>query len=83
MDFSVDLHLDYTVKVGGSSRMVLAADAFNLFNRQTATWYNYASDQGFGTTSNPNYGYALNGAGSRNPSYAAPFALRLGARFEW
>jgi opacity protein-like surface antigen len=83
MDFSVDLHLDYTVKVGKSQRMILAADAFNLLNRQSATWYDYFSDQGFGSADNPNYGYPLNGGGSVNPSYAAPFALRLGARFEW
>ncbi len=82
MDFGVDAHLDYTVKVGKSQRMILAADAFNVLNRQTATWYDYCSDQGFGTT-NPNYGTAIYGCNGYTPAYAAPFALRIGARFEW
>jgi hypothetical protein len=81
MDFSLDAHLDYTVKLG-KQRVLLIADAFNVFNRQSATWYDYCSDQGFGTT-NPNYGYSLNGCNAASASYQAPFALRLGARFEW
>ena len=82
MDLTVDVHLDYTIKVGKSQRMVLAADAFNLFNRQSATWYDYCSDAGFGT-SNPNYGVAANGCRSRATSYQGPLSLRVGARFEW
>jgi carboxypeptidase family protein/TonB-dependent receptor-like protein len=81
MDFSLDAHVDYTVKVG-AQRLLLIADAFNVFNRQSPTWYDYCSDQGFGTT-NPNYGYSLNGCNAASASYQAPFALRLGARFEW
>jgi hypothetical protein len=81
MDFTVDAHVDYTVKFGGQ-RILLVADAFNLFNRQSSTWYDYCSDQGFGTT-NPNYGYSVNGCNAYSTSYQAPFALRLGARFEW
>jgi hypothetical protein len=82
MDFTVDAHLDYTIKVGNSQRVILAADAFNVFNRQTATWYDYCSDQGFGTT-NPNYGTDIYGCNGYTPAYATPFALRIGARFEW
>ncbi len=82
MDFTVDAHLDYTIKVGKSQRMVLAADAFNLFNRQSATWYDYCSDRAFGAT-NPNYGVAANGCLSRSTSYQGPLSLRVGARFEW
>jgi hypothetical protein len=81
IDFSLDAHVDYTVKLG-AQRVLLIADAFNVFNRQSATWYDYSSDSVFGA-SNPNYGYASNGGGSRAASYQAPFALRLGARFEW
>jgi hypothetical protein len=81
MDFSLDAHVDYTVKFGGQ-RILLIADAFNLFNRQTATNYDFASDSVFGA-SNPNYGYASSTGGGRATSYQAPFALRLGARFEW
>jgi hypothetical protein len=83
MDFNVDLHADYTVKLGaGKQRVMLIADAFNLFNRQTAQDYDYCSDSGFGT-SNPNYGYALNACGGRSTSYHVPLAVRLGARLEW
>jgi hypothetical protein len=82
MDFTVDAHVDYTIKVGKSQRMILAADAFNLFNRQSATWYDYCSDQSFGAP-NPNYGTDINGCNLFTPSYVAPLALRLGARFEW
>ena len=71
----------YTVKIG-AQRLLLIADAFNVFNRQSSTWYDYCSDQGFGTT-NPNYGYSVNGCNAYSASYQAPFALRLGARFEW
>jgi hypothetical protein len=81
MDFSIDAHVDYTLKVG-SQRLLLIADAFNVLNRQSATWYDYCSDQGFATT-NPNFGYSVNGCNAYSASYQAPFALRLGARFEW
>jgi outer membrane receptor for ferrienterochelin and colicin len=83
MDFTVDAHVDYTVKLGArKERVMLMADAFNLFNRQTAQNYDYCSDEGFGAP-NPNYGYALNGCTSAYTSYNTPFALRLGARLEW
>jgi len=81
MDLSLDAHVDYTIKFG-AQRILLIADAFNVFNRQRPGWYDYCSDQGFGTT-NPNYGYSLNGCNAASASYQAPFALRLGARFEW
>jgi hypothetical protein len=81
IDFTVDAHIDYTVKVG-KQRVLLIADAFNLFNRQTATNYDYCSDAGFGAE-NPNYGYGVNGCQARSTSFQTPFALRLGARFEW
>jgi Carboxypeptidase regulatory-like domain/TonB dependent receptor-like, beta-barrel/TonB-dependent Receptor Plug Domain len=81
MDFTVDAHVDYTIKFG-DQRVMLLADAFNLFNRQSATWYDYCSDQSFGA-SNPNFGVAANGCRSRQTSYQVPLALRLGARLEW
>jgi hypothetical protein len=83
MDFSVDAHVDYTVKLGaGKQRVMLIADAFNLFNRQSPQDYDYCSDRGFGA-GNPNYGYALNGCTSRYTSYYAPLGVRFGARLEW
>jgi outer membrane receptor protein involved in Fe transport len=83
MDFTVDAHLDYTVKLGaGRQRVMLIADAFNLFNRQTPTDYDYCSDRGFGAP-NPNYGLAVNGCTASSPAYATPLQVRFGARLEW
>jgi hypothetical protein len=81
-EYVVDAHVDYTVHLGRNQRVVLLADAFNLFNRQTATNYDTFIDQGFGTT-NPNFGYPTNGGGSLAAGYQAPLRVRLGARFEW
>jgi len=81
-EITVDLHADYTIKLGGEQRVLLIADAFNLFNSQSATNYDYCSDAGFGAT-NPNFGVEGNGCRSRTTSYLAPMALRFGARFEW
>ena len=79
---SIDAHVDYTLRLNSSQRIVLIADVFNLTNRQTATNYDNFKDQSFGTL-NPNRGQPVNGGNSSTPSYQAPFALRLGARFEW
>lgn len=81
-EYVVDLHVDYTIKLGRAQRVVLLADAFNLFNRQAATNYDTYVDQGFATT-NPNFGYPTNGGGSLAAGYQAPLRVRLGARFEW
>jgi hypothetical protein len=81
-EYVLDLHADYTIRLGREQRVVLLADAFNLFNRQTATNYDTDIDEGFGTT-NPNLGYPTNGGGSISSSYQAPRRVRVGARFEW
>lgn len=81
-EYVLDLHADYTIKLAHEQRLVLLADAFNLFNRQAATNYDTYIDQGFRTT-NPNYGYPTNGGGSLATGYQAPLRIRLGARFEW
>jgi len=79
----LDAHLDYTIKFGGQ-RVVLLADAFNLFNTQKPLDYSNATELSFGSL-NPDFGTAQQGAGGfgRTPSYHVPFQLRLGARFEW
>jgi len=81
-EYLVDLHADYTIRLGREQRIVLVADAFNLLNRQAATNYDTYVDQGFGST-NPNFGYPTNGGGSLAAGYVAPRRVRLGARFEW
>jgi hypothetical protein len=82
-DAQVDLHADYTLRFGGDrQRVLLLADVFNLFNRQAATDYDNYYETAFETL-NPNYGLPLNGGGATTPSYQAPLAVRIGARFEW
>jgi hypothetical protein len=80
-EITVDLHVDYGFQFGGR-RLLLLADAFNLFNRQEPTWYDYWYETTVGTL-NPNFGQPVNGGGSSTTSFQAPFALRLGARFDW
>ena len=81
IDATVDLHADYTVRIAGQN-LLLLADVFNLFNRQTATDYDTFYETTFGTL-NPNFGYAANGGGTSSASFQPPLAVRFGARFEW
>jgi outer membrane receptor protein involved in Fe transport len=76
----LDAHLDYTMKFG-DQRVVLLADAFNLFNTQKPLDYNNYVETSFGSP-NPDFGQPQAGGG-RAPSYHTPFQLRVGARFEW
>ena len=78
----INLHVSYTLRFGGAQRLMLIADAFNLFNNQDPLWYDTNIDRSF-QSPNPNYGQPSNGGGSSSASYRAPFSLRLGARFEW
>ena len=70
------------MKINDKQRVVLMADVFNVFNRQTATNYDNYRDRGF-QTFNPNLGLPVNGGNSSTPSFQAPRAVRVGARFEW
>jgi len=81
-DTALDTHVDYTMKINDKQRVVLMADVFNVFNRQTATNYDNYRDRGF-QTFNPNLGLPVNGGNSSTPSFQAPRAVRVGARFEW
>jgi hypothetical protein len=81
MDAQVDLHLDYRPTIAGQ-RLTFVGDIFNLFNRRAALNYDNWYETAFGTL-NPNYGYPTNGGGSSQPSYQAPFGVRLGVRFDW
>jgi len=80
----VDFHLDYTVKFG-SQRVILLADAFNLFNTRKPLDYANYTERTFGEP-NPDFGTAQQSGGVDGnfvPSYHVPFQLRVGARFEW
>ena len=81
-DTALDAHADSAIKINDKQKVVLMADVFNLFNRQTATNFDNYRDRSF-QVANPNLGLAVNGGNSVTPSYQAPRAIRLGARFEW
>ena len=82
-DTALDAHADYTVKFNSNKQhVVLMADVFNVFNRQIATNYDNYRDRGF-QVFNPNLGLPVNGGNSSTPSFQAPRAVRVGARFEW
>ena len=71
---TVDLHADYPLKMGGDRRLVLMADVFNLFNRQSVTVYDNYTESQF-TVPNPDYGKII--------AYQLPIQVRLGARFQF
>jgi hypothetical protein len=81
MEMTFDFHADWTVKFG-ERRVVLLADAFNLFNRREPLNYdNYTQINP--TTPNPNFGQPSFAGGSRFTSFQQPRQIRVGARFEW
>jgi hypothetical protein len=80
---TVDLHLDYTVRVGKNQRVILSGDAFNLLNNQDPASFDNYTETSFGDA-NPNFGLPiLAGFGGNPASYNFPRSIRLGARFEF
>ena len=77
--FQVDFHTDYTVT--RPRLRLVSADMFNLFNRREPDNYDYCSDRL--QRPNANFGQAINGCSGVLPSYQAPFATRVGVRFDW
>jgi hypothetical protein len=78
-EFYVDLHLDYTIRLG-NQRMILLADVFNVLDTKDPLDYDNYTELGFGTE-NPDFGTPKAGGGTL-PQYHAPRQIRLGARFE-
>jgi hypothetical protein len=79
----VDLHADYSIKLGGANRrVVLLADVFNLINDRDPTWYDVCSESNF-LARNPNFGQPLFGCAANTNAFQAPRTIRFGARFEW
>jgi hypothetical protein len=80
---TVDLHLDYTVKVCKNQRVILSGDAFNLLNNQDPASYDNYTQTSF-PDANPNFGLPIQAGFGGNPaSYNFPLSIRLGARFEF
>ena len=76
--WNTDLHADYGFRFGGTQRIVVLADFFNLFNTQRVTAYDDYVELGFGVP-NPDFGQAVLG----RAAYQTPRQVRFGARFEF
>ena len=83
--FSTDVsaHVDYGFRLNGTRRVVLVADVFNLFNRQTVLDYDNWTES-TSLAENPNFGQPTTSVlGGNPPQLMAPRQLRIGARFEF
>jgi hypothetical protein len=80
-EYNTSLHADYAIKFGGSRRIVVLADVFNLFDQQRTIDYDNFSELSFGVA-NPDFGKPIseNVAG---PQFQRPRQIRFGARFEF
>ncbi|HSK11474.1 MAG TPA: TonB-dependent receptor [Vicinamibacterales bacterium] len=72
-DTSLDLHADYSIRLGGQ-RLMLLADVFNVFNRREPLAYDNYTEVSFAVT-NPDFGRVM--------AYQSPRRVRVGARFEF
>lgn len=80
----VDFQAAYNLKVGGTRRVALVADIYNLFNQQTVLNYDNWTELTYGSGPNPNFGLPTSSLFAGNPpQYQTPFQLRVGARFEF
>jgi hypothetical protein len=70
---TIDVHADYAFRLP-HGRLVLLADAFNLFNQQGVRDYDDYTESAFGVL-NADFGRIL--------AYQNPFTLRVGARLEF
>ena len=79
-EFQADAQASYVVRFG-TRRITLLADAFNLFNIKRTIDYDSFYDTSFDVR-NPDFGQPVSSLVA-GPAFQAPFALRLGARFEF
>lgn len=79
--YSIDAHADYSFGRIGRRRIVLLADAFNLFDQDRILDYNNFTETTFGTK-NPDVGQPVFAVGGL-PAFQTPRQIRLGARFEF
>ncbi len=78
--WTVDLHLDYTLRFSSGQRLTLLADIFNLFNQRKATAFDTLEEFNFGSfelglNENTDFMKALR--------FQNPFNVRLGLRFSF
>ena len=77
----LDLHLDYTIRVGAARRLVLVADVFNVLDDRDPVSYDPGTEVLFGVP-NPAFGTPRNPADPASP-FETPRQVRIGARLEW
>jgi hypothetical protein len=79
----LDLQASWVLKLQGTRRVTFLADVFNLFNERRVTNYDQDTQLNAGTP-NPDFGKPVNTLLSGTPpQFQSPFALRIGARFEF
>jgi hypothetical protein len=78
----LDLHLDYTFRLGGTRRLLLIADAFNLLNSRDPLTYDTFTEVELGVA-NPDFGKPAGFGGSQQTAFETPRQVLLGARFQW
>ncbi len=80
-EWDASVQASYSLNLAGGRRVTLLADAFNLFNMRRPIDYNAAVEEAFGVP-NPDFG-TISSANVAGQMYQGPFALRLGARFQF
>ena len=79
----VNAHVDYGFRFNGRQRIVLLADIFNLFDKQTVLDYDNWTESTFGAA-NPNFGQPTTSVLGGNPAQLqSPRQIRVGARLEF
>jgi hypothetical protein len=80
----VDFQAAYDFKFGGSRKVSLMADIFNLFNQQTVLDYDNFTQLTFGAGVNPNAGLATSSVFAGNPpQFQTPRQARVGVRLSF
>jgi hypothetical protein len=79
-EYQVDVQASYGVHFG-ARRLTLLADVFNLFNLRRTLDYDAWTEATFGDP-NPDFGKPVSRL-IAGPQFQSPFALRIGARFEF
>src|SRR5580765_2536119 len=80
----LDFQAAYDFKFGGSRKVSLMADIFNLFNQQTVLDYDNFTELTFGGGANPNAGLATSSVFAGNPpQFQTPRQARVGVRLSF
>jgi hypothetical protein len=78
----LDLHLDYTWRLGGTRQMLFVVDVFNLLNSRDPITYDTWTEADVGVP-NPDFGKPAAFGGSQQTGFETPRQVLLGARFQW